>query len=140
MFFACSKYNCPACLSWHYLPAMATIVPVAATFFTVFIIASDASKCTHSNIEILSHFIDARINATVNARVTAALLEKKFDTAVDERVAAIVNTTVSALTTSVDEQITEVSTTVNAINVEAARFTSQPGEVVLCIMYLSHNP
>ena len=153
MFFACSKYNyCPACSSWHYLPAMATIIPVAATFFTVFItvsVSGDASECAHSNIEILSQFIDARINATVNARATAALLEEKFDTAFDEidielreRIAAIVNTTVvNALTASIDERIRAVNTTVSALNAKTARFIiSQPGEVVQCTVQYQSIP
>ena len=118
------------------LPTMVTIVPVATTIFTVIIIVSvsgDTSECTlsHSYIEILSQFIDARINAAVNASMIAEMVEEKFNTAVDERIAAIVNTTFSVLTASVDERIRAVNTTISALNVEAGRLIHQPGEVAV---------
>ena len=118
---------------------MATLIPTALTFFAVFIIVSvsgDTSECTlsHSNIVIISQFIDARINAAVNVAVTAATVEEEFNAAVDERIAATVNTTFSALTASADERIRAVNTTISALNVKAARSICQPGEVVQCIM------
>ena len=130
------SYNCTASFFWHYLSTMATMIPAALTFFAVFIIVSvsgDTSECTlsHSNIEILSQFIDARINAAVNARVTAATVEEEFNAAVDDRIAAVVNTTFSALTASVDERIRAVNTTISALNVKAGRSIHQPGEVAV---------
>ena len=118
------------------------VIVVAVTFFAVFIIVSvsgDTSECTlsHSNIEVLSQFIDARINAAVNARVTAAIIEEKFNTAVDDRIVAIVNTSFSALIARVDERIRAVNTTISALSVKVGRFILQPGKVA--VHYVSIN-
>ena len=112
---------------------MATIIPVAVTYFAVFIkftsvsVAGEANECTLSSIEVLSQFIDERINATVAARVAefTAALEESFDTIVDERTAATVN----VLNTSIEEQIKAANSTVGALNAAITRHISQPGEV-----------
>ncbi len=121
---------------------MASIIPVAVTFFAVFIKfasvseAGKASECTLSNVEVLSQLIDARINATVAARVAefTATLEERFDAAVDEQIATTLNTTISALNASTEERIETVSTTVSTLNVTITGHIGQPGEV--CSAYI----
>ena len=121
---------------------MASIIPVAVTFFAVFIRfasvseAGKASECTLSNVEVLSQLIDARINATVAARVAefTATLEERFDAAVDEQIATTLNTTISALNASTEERIETVSTTVSTLNVTITGHIGQPGEV--CSAYI----
>ncbi len=61
-----------------------------------------ASKCTISNVEILSDLIDKRINATVTARVaelTAAIAKDRLNATVNETIAETVSTAVSSLHT-----------------------------------------
>ena len=51
---------------------MARVIPTIVTFLAVFITCSNASdndQCSLSNVEVLSDLIDARINATVAARL-----------------------------------------------------------------------
>ena len=120
---------------------MATIIPVAVTYFAVFIKfisvseAGEANECTLSSVGVLSQFIDARINATVAARVAefTAILEESFDTIVDKRTAATVN----VLNTSIDERIKAVNSTVSVLNAAITRHihVSQPGEVCSACMY-----
>ena len=76
-------------------------------FFAVFIgiVHGDSTckiapcKCSFSNIEILSKYIDERINATVASRVAelTAATEDRFNATIDERIATAINTTVSAI-------------------------------------------
>ena len=56
-------------------------------------------KCSFSNVEILSKYIDERINATVAARVAelTAATEDRFNTTIDERIATAINTSISAI-------------------------------------------
>ena len=58
-------------------------------------------KCSFSNVEILSKYIDERINATVASRVAelTATAEDRFNATIDERIATAKNTgtTVSAI-------------------------------------------
>ena len=126
---------------------MANVIPIAVAIFTVFVVASvpsDASECTLNNIEVLSQFIDERINATVAAiiaEVTATLEESiiaasvnaTFDAlnaTVDDRISAAVNATV-------DERITTVRTTIDAHGVSIAKLLSQPGK---CVVASSPGP
>ena len=131
-------------LSWHlYLTKMAITVPVAVTFFALIIISAPSnarSECTFSNIEVLSQFIDARINATV-AAIVAELTAK-----LEEKITATVNATIGALnatinekptmaelntivSTTVNERISTVSTAVSALQITAAKLSNRPGKV-----------
>ena len=106
---------------------MATIVPVAVTFFAVFVligsVPGNTNECTFSNIEVLSYFIDARINATVAAIVA------EFTATLEERITTTVNATIDALNVTVNEKVRAVSTTVSALQITAARLSNQPGKV-----------
>ena len=67
---------------------MASVIPTFVTFLAVFITCSNASnhdQCSLSNVEVLSDLIDARINATVAARLEEFIASEEFNTAVREK-------------------------------------------------------
>ena len=88
---------------------MVTITPAALIAFAVFIASTSVygnsackiapCKCSFSNIEIISKYIDERINAIVSGTVAelTATTEEEFNATVDERIAMAINTTVSAI-------------------------------------------
>ena len=84
---------------------MANFIPVM-TIFVAFIIISpsyaSASECILSNIEVLSQFIDERINATVSTLVA------KFTATLEKSIAASVNATLNTLSATVDNKIATV--------------------------------
>ena len=112
---------------------MAAITPVTMlTFFGIFIASvHDCStyKCSFSNIEILSSYIEEKINATVSgivAEVTSTMtgaLSVMFDEKVDS-LRAEISGTVSTLSATVDDRIRNivndrirtVNTSVGALN------------------------
>jgi hypothetical protein len=107
---------------------MANFIPVMTIFATFIVIAnvpnSYASECTLSNIEILSKFIDERINATVSTMVA------EFTATLEESIAASVNATLNALNATVDEKIATIGTTVGAHDVSIFKLLSQSGRCV----------
>ena len=114
---------------------MAAITPVTMlTFFGIFIASvHDCStyKCSFSNIEILSSYIEEKINATVSgivAEVTSTMTGA-LSVMVDEKVDSLraeISGTVSTLSATVDDRtrnivddrIRTVNTSVGALNDE----------------------
>ena len=114
---------------------MAAITPVTMlTFFSIFIASvHDCStyKCSFSNIEILSSYIEEKINATVSgivAEVTSTMTGA-LSVMVDEKVDSLraeISGTVSTLSATVDDRtrnivddrIRTVNTSVGALNDE----------------------
>ena len=125
------------------------------TIFVAFIIISpsyaSASECILSNIEVLSQFIDERINATVSTLVAkfTATLEKSIAASVNATLNTLsatvdnkIATTVNALSATVDERIAAISATVGAHDVSLSKLLSQPGAisinfVILCYTLIS---
>jgi predicted nuclease of restriction endonuclease-like RecB superfamily len=109
---------------------MANFIPVMIIFATFIVIAnvpsSYASECAVSNIEILSKFVDERINATVSTVVTVA----EFTATLEESIADSVNATLNALNATVDERIAEIGTTVGVHDTSIFKLLSQPGRYV----------
>ena len=117
---------------------MVNFIP-AVTFFAVFIVIANvhcyASECTLSNIDVLSQFINERINATVSTLVA------EFTATIEESIAASVNATLNAFSATVDdkisriepdsatidERITTVGATVGAHGASISNLLSQPG-------------
>ena len=124
-------------------------IPVAVVFLAVFAMSASVQgntcdacdECPLSNVEILHHLIDARINATTAARVkqfTAA--EEYFNATVNDRINAV-NTTISALNARVDESLATVRDMVEAHDTSLTRFLSQQGpgkfaEHARCIVWI----
>ena len=112
---------------------------LAVTLFAAFIVNANvccyASECTLSNIEILSQFIDERINATVSTLVA------EFTATIEESIAASVNATLNAFSATVDdkisiaesdaatidERIATVGAKVGAHGTSISNLLSQPG-------------
>ena len=112
---------------------------LAVTLFAAFIVNANvccyASECTLSNIEILSQFIDERINATVSTLVA------EFTATLEESIAASVNATLNAFSATVDdkisiaesdaatidERIATVGAKVGAHGASISNLLSQPG-------------
>ena len=105
---------------------MVAITPAAMIAFAVFIASTSVHgnstckiapcKCSFSNIEILSKYINERINATVAAivaEVTATL--DALSVTVDDKIATVI-TIISAVNATVDERISAVNTTVSVHN------------------------
>ena len=117
---------------------MANFIP-AVTLFAVFIVIANvrcyASECTLSNSEILSQFIDKRINATVNALIAefTATIEKGIATSVNATLnafSAIVDDKISRVesdSAAIDERIATVGATVGAHGASISNLLSQPG-------------
>ena len=133
---------------------MTAINPVTMIFFAVSIaiVYGDNScnitpcKCSFSNIEVISNYIEEKINATVStivAEVTSTM-SGALNVMVKEKVDSLraeISGTVSALNatvddrirtvnTSVGERITTVNATVGALDVSVAKLLSQPGKFV----------
>ena len=123
---------------------MAVITPVTMTLFAIFIanVHGDSTckitpcNCSFSNIEILSKYIDERINATVAAivaEVTTTLKESiaasvntmldVLSVTVDDKIATVI-TTISVLNATVDDRISAVNTTVSVLNATVDERTS----------------
>ena len=119
---------------------MANFIP-AVTLFAVFITIANvhcyASECTLSNIEILSRFIDKRINATVSTLVAefTATLEKSIAASVDATLNAFIATVnvddkisrVEPDSAAIDERIATIGATVGAHCAPISNLLSQPG-------------
>ena len=118
--------------------AMANFIP-AVTLLSVFIATANvhcyASECTLSNIEILSRFIDKRINATVSTMVAefTATLEKSIAASVDATLnafSATVDDKISRVepdSAAIDERIATIGATVGAHGAPISNLLSQPG-------------
>ena len=112
---------------------MAAITPVTMlTFFGIFVASvhdGSTCKCSFSNIEILSSYIEEKINATVSgivAEVTSTMTGA-LSVMVDEKVDSLraeISGTVSTLSATVDDRIHNivddrlrtVNTSVSALN------------------------
>ena len=107
---------------------MGVVIPVVVTFFAVFFITCSASsRCSLSNVESLSDLIDARINATVAAKLKEFTATPEFDTAIEEKVVATVTTTVNPLNDTVNEGKKSVNSTLSVINETIAKLSNRPG-------------
>ena len=92
---------------YQFIVRSTTMAATTMILFAVFIaiVHGDSTckiapcKCSFSNVEILSKYIDERINATVASRVAelTAATEDRFNATIDERIATAINTTVSAI-------------------------------------------
>ena len=103
---------------------MANFIP-AVTLFAVFIVIANvccyASECTLSNSEILSQFIDERINATVNALIA------EFTATIEKSIATSVNATLNAFSAIVDDKISRVESDSAAIDERIATVEATVG-------------
>ena len=116
----------------------------AVTLFAVFIVIANvrcyASECTLSNIEILSRFIDKRINATVSTLVAefTATLENNIAASVDatlDTFSATIKDKISRVaepdSATMDERIATIGTTVGAHGASISNLLSQPGITIM---------
>ena len=103
------------------MATITTVTIIAVPFFAVFIAVVHGEgtceivpcKCSFSNIEALSKYIDERINATVASRMAelTAITEDRINTTVDDRIATAINTTVNAICSSESVMWTPVAKT-----------------------------
>ena len=107
---------------------MVNVILVVVTFFAVYSHVCGASECLLSNVEILSDFIDERINATIAAKLEELIATEEFNVAVEGKVVAMINNSINALYATVDE----VKKTVNATLRTVAKLSNQPSKNSLC--------
>ena len=139
---------------------MANFIPVMIILVAFIIIANEPSyasarECILGNIEILSQFVDERINATFSTLVAefTATLKKSIAASVNATLNTLsaivdnkittVNSTVSALSATVDERMAAISATADAHDVSISKLLSQPGtkyNIMLCYIYSMISP
>ena len=110
----------------------------AVTLFATFIVIANvrcyASECTLSNSEILSQFIDERINATVSTLIA------EFTATTEKSIATSVNATLNAFSATVDDKVSRVESDSAAIDERIATVGATVGTHGATISNLLSQP